>query len=62
MLDKYNTDIKFCCDVDVLLQMIEAKLSETDLETFLSLSPPMNPPPFPKELIDKMDEEHGDNL
>jgi len=61
--ETYNTDIKFCCDIDVLLQMIEAKLSETDIEVFLSLSPPMNAPPFPKELIDKYnDEEKGDDL
>jgi hypothetical protein len=61
--ETYNTDIKFCCDIDVLLQMIEAKLSETDMEVFLSLSPPMNPPPFPKELIDKYNEEEkGDDL
>jgi hypothetical protein len=60
--ETYNTDIKFCCDIDVLLQMIEAKLSETDMEVFLSLSPPMNPPPFPKDLNDKFNEEKGDDL
>ena len=52
--ETYNTDIKFCCDIDVLLEMVNAKLSETDMETFLSLTPPsMKVPPFPKELEDK---------
>lgn len=49
--ETYITDIKFCCDIDVLLEMINAKLSETDMETFLSLTPPpLIPPPFPKDL------------
>jgi len=60
--ETYNTDIKFCCDIDVFLQMIEAKLSETDMETFLSLTPPQVPPPFPKELEHKYKELEGDNL
>jgi hypothetical protein len=60
--ETYNTDIKFCCDIDVLLQLIEAKLSETDIETFLTLSPPTNPPPFPKELIEQNEDIKGDDL
>lgn len=28
--ETYNLDIKFCCDIDTLLQMIDAKLSETN--------------------------------
>ena len=60
--ETYSIDIKFCCDIDVLLQMIEAKLTETDIETFLTLSPPMNPPPFPKELIEKNEDVKGDDL
>jgi len=54
--ETYNIDIKFCCDIDVLLEMIEAKLCETDIETFLSLTPPqMKPPPFPKDVIEEDD-------
>jgi hypothetical protein len=49
--ETYITDIKFCCDIDVFLEMVNAKLSETDMETFLSLTPPLNPPPFPKDFI-----------
>ena len=60
--ETYITDVKFCCDIDVLLQLIEAKLSETDIEVFLSLSPPNNPPPFPKELINKINDEIGNDL
>ena len=60
--ETYVSDIKFCCDIDVLLEMIEAKLSETDMEIFLSLTPPsLNPPPFPKDLEDKynaLNDEH----
>ncbi len=29
--ETYNHDIKFCCDIDTILQLIEAKLSETDI-------------------------------
>ena len=60
--ETYNTDVKFCCDIDVFLQMIDAKLSETDMETFLSLTPPTAPPPFPKELGMKYNDVEGDNL
>ena len=60
--ETYASDIKFCCDIDVFLQMIDAKLSETDIETFLSLTPPSNPPPFPKEFENKYKEPEGDDL
>jgi hypothetical protein len=61
--ETYNADIKFCCDIDVLLEMIEAKLSETDMETFLSLTPPsLNPPPFPKEFEERYKKTEGDDL
>jgi hypothetical protein len=60
--ETYIADIKFCCDIDVLLQLIDAKLSETDIDTFLYLTPPTNPPPFPKELTEKFEREGGDNL
>jgi len=43
--ETYNLDIKFCCDIDTLLQMIDAKLSETN-----KLLPP--PPP-----IDELENE-----
>ena len=60
--ETYIADIKFCCDIDVLLQLIEAKLTETDMDTFLSLTPPTPAPPFPKELMDKFNEQDGNNL
>ena len=53
--ETYYADIKFCCDIDVLLEMIDAKLSETDIEVFLSLTPPQQPPPFPKEFVENID-------
>jgi len=49
--ETYIADIKFCCDMDVLLEMIDAKLSELDMEIFLSITQPIiAPPPFPKEI------------
>ena len=30
--DTYKLDIKFCCDIDTLIQMIDAKLDELDIE------------------------------
>lgn len=53
--ETYNTDIKFCCDIDVLLEMIDGKLSETDIEVFMSLTPPQPLPPFPKEFEENID-------
>ena len=29
--ETYINDIKFCCDIDIILQLIDAKLTETDL-------------------------------
>jgi hypothetical protein len=46
--ETYNLDIKFCCDIDTLLQMIDAKLSETN-----KLLPP--PPPI-EELEDSKED------
>ena len=37
--ETYNTDVKFTCDIDVLLQIIEAKLSQ--IEPVYNLSPPV---------------------
>ena len=55
--ETYIADIIFCCDMDVLLEMIDAKLSEIDSEVFLSLTPPtLGPPPFPKDITDKYDD------
>lgn len=48
----YEKDIKFCCDIDTLLQMIEAKLSETQIY--------IPPPPLSDEYMDE--EEDGDDL
>jgi hypothetical protein len=36
--ETYTDDIKFCCDIDTLLQMIEAKLSESS--NYIPLPPP----------------------
>ena len=36
--ETYSYDIKFCCDIDVLLQMINAKLSEIDED---NIPPPL---------------------
>lgn len=36
--ETYTEDIKFCCDIDTLIQMIQAKLCETEL--YLPLPPP----------------------
>ena len=38
--ETYNQDIKFCCDIDTLLQIVEAKLTETSI-----LFPPLPLPP-----------------
>jgi len=52
--ETYSIDIKFCCDIDVLLEMIDAKLSEIDIEVFISLtSSVLLKPPFPKDIIKK---------
>jgi hypothetical protein len=47
--DTYMEDIKFCCDLDTLLQLIDAKLSEFEVKYVL----PPPPPPFDAD---------GDNL
>lgn len=54
----YEKDAKFCCDIDTLLQMIEAKLSE------IKVFPPPPPPPSLEE-DDECDTEtqyEGDDL
>jgi exonuclease I len=48
--ETYCNDIKFCCDIDVLLEMIDGKLSETDIEVFLALTQPNPEPLSPKDL------------
>jgi len=47
--ETYITDIKFCCDVDTLVEMIEAKLIEINII----------PPPF---TAPSTDSEEGDDL
>ena len=49
--ETYILDVKFICDIDVLLQLIDAKLCEIDSGVFLSLSPPNPPPAFPQHLV-----------
>jgi len=44
--ETYSFDIKYCCDLDVLLQMIDAKLCEIDgkiIQSPLLQSPSLNP-------------------
>ena len=41
--ETYNHDIKFCCDIDTILQLIDAKLTESDL-------------PIPPPIFDSSDE------
>ena len=59
--ETYISDIKFVCDIDVILQTIDAKLCEIDSSVFLSLTPPNAPPPFPSHLSQR-DEEDGDDI
>ena len=54
--ETYILDIKFSCDIDVLLEMIDAKLSEIDMDIFLSLTPPNVSPPFPNEFESRYNE------
>ena len=44
--ETYNTDVKFCCDIDTLIQMIDAKLTETENEQKENISIVIPPPPF----------------
>jgi len=46
--ETYITDIKFCCDVDTLLEMIEAKLIEINI--------------IPPPTLNENDEEEGDDI
>ena len=52
--ETYSFDTKFCCDIDVLLEMIEAKLIELDnffeIHSGLNEELVMLPPPFPNNL------------
>ena len=43
--ETYTLDVKFCCDIDTLLKMIDAKLSETNK--------------FPPPPIDELDLDEG---
>ena len=54
--ETYLHDIKFCCDIDVLLQTIDLKLSETDSEIFLSLTSPTSQLPFSDNIVNNKDE------
>jgi hypothetical protein len=42
--ETYSNDIKFTCDLDTLLEIIEAKLSEIDVLKFSPKSTPINTP------------------
>jgi hypothetical protein len=67
--ETYNTDVKFVCDIDTLLEIIDAKLSEIDMYTsfsplsIASTSPPCQPPPFPKNFLSEEEQSvAGDNF
>lgn len=65
--ETYNTDIKFICDIDTLLEIIDAKLSEIDITPFSPLnisscSPPCPPPPFPNFISEDQHSIQGDSL
>lgn len=56
--ETYTQDIKFCCDIDTLLQIVEAKLTETS-----TLFPP--PPPYigsSNSSVTEYSVEEGDDL
>jgi len=60
--ETYSMDIKFTCDLDTLLQTIDAKLSEIETNRLFSpmvlpLTPPQPPPPFPKEYEIEIEED-----
>jgi hypothetical protein len=72
--ETYNNDIKFTCDLDTLLEIIEAKLSEIDVLKFSPVNTPINttfntpfssplppPPPFPEKITKKYDEIENNN-
>lgn len=72
--ETYSIDIKFVCDIDTLLQSIDAKLTELDKTPFspvLQCSPsltssqsPLNlpaPPPFPYN-VEFVNDIEGDNI
>ena len=64
--ETYTLDVKFVCDIDTLLQNIDAKLFEIDTNPFSPLINPSNnyetipPPPFTD--LKKDVSEEGDNL
>ena len=58
--ETYIQDIKFCCDIDTLLQIVEAKLTETSI-----LFPPLPPPLYtesPNSSVTEYSVEDGDDL
>jgi hypothetical protein len=70
--ETYALDIKFVCDLDTLLQTIDAKLTELDKNPFspllqytnppsLSSSPFNIPPPFPSYLKNSEDNEDDED-
>jgi hypothetical protein len=63
--ETYISDVKFVCDIDTILEIIEAKLSEIDIVKFSPIMFPMSspepPPPFSYNFANNH-EEPGDNL
>lgn len=66
--ETYIIDIKFVCDLDTLLETIDAKLSEIQhiygfSPSILPSTPPTKPPPpFPRNLSYDVEIEEGDDL
>jgi len=57
--DTYVDDIKFCCDLETLLQMIDAKLIEYN--KYDNVTPPPPPTVVPKSLFDLTLEDSKSN-
>jgi hypothetical protein len=57
--DTYVDDIKFCCDLETLLQMIDAKLIEYN--KYDNVAPPPPPTVIPKSLFDLTLEDSKSN-
>lgn len=74
--ETYIDDIKFSCDIDVLIQIIDAKLSEIEDSNYFSplsissspsqninsLSPTLFPPPPPIPELNLSSNEEGDDI
>ena len=60
--ETYCSDVKYNCDLDVLMQSIDTKLFDIEIFpdidiTSPSLSPSLPPPPFPESIVKSYDED-----